>query len=104
MNRLLKQWEELTKCKEKLIQKREPAGRPDPGERAFQELKDALCSGPGLVIPDFSKPLVVQTDASETGVGAVLAQLQEGPVPRMDRGRHVRERRLGGMGCPSLPV
>lgn len=47
-------------------------------EKAFQELKEALCSGPVLVTPDFSKPLIVQTDASETGVGAVLSQLQEG--------------------------
>lgn len=47
-------------------------------EKAFQELKGALCSGPMLVTPDFSKPLVVQTNASKTGMGAVLSQLQEG--------------------------
>lgn len=40
-------------------------------EKAFHDLKGALCSRPVLVTPDFSKPLVVQTDASETGVGAV---------------------------------
>ena len=47
-------------------------------EKAFQDLKTALCSGPVLVTPDFTKPMVVQTDASETGVGAVLSQLHEG--------------------------
>jgi hypothetical protein len=31
-----------------------------------------------LVTPDFSKSLVVQTNASETRVGATLSQLQEG--------------------------
>ncbi|KAJ8410036.1 hypothetical protein AAFF_G00210770 [Aldrovandia affinis] len=36
-------------------------------EKAFQALKGALCSGPMLVTPDFTKPLVVQSDASETG-------------------------------------
>ncbi|KAJ8353327.1 hypothetical protein SKAU_G00208940 [Synaphobranchus kaupii] len=40
----------------------------DETEKAFQGLKDALCSGPVLVTPDFTKPLVVQTDASETRV------------------------------------
>ena len=47
-------------------------------EKAFQDLKSALCSGPVLVTSDFPKPMVVQTDASETGVGAVLSQLHEG--------------------------
>ena len=47
-------------------------------EKDFNDLKGALCFGPVLVTPNFSKPLEVQTDASETRVGAVLSQLQEG--------------------------
>ena len=43
-------------------------------EAAFQELKRLLCSAPILSSPDFDKPFILQTDASEYGVGAVLSQ------------------------------
>lgn len=43
-------------------------------ERAFQELKVALCNQPVLITPDFKKEFVVQTDASDVGLGAVLSQ------------------------------
>ena len=43
-------------------------------EAAFQELKRLLCSTPVLASPDFEKPFILQTDASEYGVGAVLSQ------------------------------
>ena len=46
---------------------------------AFMDLKRLLCSSPVLQCPDFSRPFILQTDASDWGVGGVLSQLdQEG--------------------------
>lgn len=56
---------------------------------AFEELKDRLTSAPLLSHPDFSKPFVIQCDASKTGVGGVLYQLDddgnEHPIAFMSR-------------------
>ena len=42
--------------------------------RSFSKLKDILLSSAVLRNPDFNKPFILQTDASEMGAGAVLSQ------------------------------
>jgi hypothetical protein len=41
---------------------------------AFEEIKIALCSAPILALPDFTKPFILEADASDTCIGAVLMQ------------------------------
>ncbi|GBG60750.1 hypothetical protein CBR_g12488 [Chara braunii] len=53
----------------------------DECEAAFRHLKHALTHYEVLKLPDPDKPFIVTTDASQYGIGAVLAQ-QQGPKLR----------------------
>jgi hypothetical protein len=54
--------------------KKKSFGWSDAATTAFQALKQAMMSTPVLRLPDFSKQFVVETDACESGIGAVLMQ------------------------------
>lgn len=49
----------------------------DACQEAFNSVKILLSSAPILHAPDFKKPFILATDASDVGVGAVLIQLDE---------------------------
>ncbi|CAB4434011.1 unnamed protein product [Rhizophagus irregularis] len=46
-------------------------------QNAFDYLKDRLIKSPILTYPDFEQPFIIHTDASGTGLGAVLSQIRE---------------------------
>ena len=44
-------------------------------EKAFGQLKQALTKASVLITPDWDKPIILQTDASATGLGYVLSPI-----------------------------
>lgn len=46
-------------------------------QNAFEKLKECLCSAPILSHADFQRPFVIQCDASTSGIGGVLYQLDD---------------------------
>ncbi len=74
--RFIPDYSELTSPLTDLTKKEVPDMVPwtERCQQVFTQVKAALCGGPLLHSPDFSLPFLLQTDASDRGLGAVLTQ------------------------------
>jgi hypothetical protein len=61
-------------------------------DRAFQTLKSTMCTTPVLALPNFTKTFILECDASERGIGAVLMQYGQ---PLAFTSKQLSERHLG---------
>ena len=77
-------------------------------EQAFKSLTGCLCSDPVLQSPGFEKQFILQTDASNRGIGAVLSQCdeegQEHPVAYYSRKLLPREEMYSTIEKESLAI
>jgi hypothetical protein len=72
--RFVKNFGSLARSLIELLKKRVVFAWTSTTEQAFQAMKKALTSALVLAFPNFSQPFVVETDASNKGIGAVLQQ------------------------------
>ncbi|KAJ1113169.1 hypothetical protein NDU88_001424 [Pleurodeles waltl] len=74
----------------KLLRKKEPFVWSPEADKAFSTLKEAFSTAPVLTHPDTERPFVVEADASDVAIGAVLSQCSKDtgqlhPVAYMSR-------------------
>ena len=77
----------------------------DHCEQAFETLKQELVSAPVLKYADFSKPFVLEIDASHQGLGAVLSQEVDGkrrPIAFASRTLRPSERNMSNYSSMKL--
>ena len=77
-------------------------------QEAFQTLKDALISAPVLAYPDYTKPFILETDASLQGLGAVLSQVTDSgevkPIAYASRSLRPSERSMRDYSSAKLEL
>ncbi len=85
----------------------DPVQWTEPCQQALTKVKAALCGGPLLHSPNFDLPFLLQTDASDGGLGAVLAQVvggEERPVLYLNRKLSKRETRYSTVEKECLAI
>ena len=73
--RFVQGFAQLAKPLHHLTERNFPFTWTDESQKAFDDLRHKLTSTSILVYPNFEEPFILDTDASNTGIGAVLSQI-----------------------------
>lgn len=65
----------------------------EQAQLAFEQLKHAMVNTPVLALPNFDRPFSIETDACDTGIGAVLVQ-DNHPIAYFSKALGVRNQQL----------
>ncbi|CAK9812938.1 Retrovirus-related Pol polyprotein from transposon 17.6 [Anthophora plagiata] len=72
--RFIPNFSRIAKPLTRLLKKDEPFQWTERQHEAFEILRDELCKEPVLQYPDFNKPFLLTTDASDFAIGGILSQ------------------------------
>lgn len=75
--RFIRDFAQIAKPLHKLTERGATFAWTEACEAAFTELRQRLTTAPLLAFPDFSRTFILDTDASEAGIGAVLSQVDD---------------------------
>eukprot|EP00731_Ephydatia_muelleri_P025168 Em0017g251a len=75
--RFVKNFASISKPLHRLTEKNVPFDWTIHCQNAFDELRKCLVSSPILAYPDYNRRYILDTDASDTGIGAVLSQISD---------------------------
>lgn len=75
--RFIKDFAHLAKPLHRLTERTQPFTWTAECQSSFDHLRKLLCSAPILAYPDFQKPFILDTDASDMGIGGVLSQVDD---------------------------
>jgi hypothetical protein len=76
--RFISGFAEIAKLLTQLTEEKRPFNWSPEAEIAFHSLKNALCTTPVLGYPQSGEKFIVDTDASNVGIGGVFSQMQDG--------------------------
>ena len=76
--RYVKNFAEIARPLHKASETSSPFNWTPEAQEAFENLKACLVTTPILAFPSMKEPFILYTDASQTAMGAVLAQIQDG--------------------------
>ena len=75
--RFIRNFADIARPLHKLTQKGAKFKWTKECQDSFENLKYSLTHSPVLAFPDFTKPFILDTDASDQGIGSVLSQMTE---------------------------